>query len=329
MAIRRSLKIATQLVDEAISRSHGRIRAGVGLCFSLLFPSRCSQCITVAGRASGGLLMPLMLQELVSSVSSRIVNRARRVLPRPFAKQDHADDEQTANELAILSLSTSGWYNMRRQESAPGFRITHTDSVVDVGCGPGNASLFAAKQGAAVVSLDIDAAAIERLEQQMSQLRVRSFQGFVSHCNPVPLAAEHATVVLAMEVLEHVDDPAAFLAELVRIGKPGTRYLISVPDPASEAVQGEIAPPTYWRKPNHIRVLQRDEFLARSGRPALRSSGSSTMAFTRRCGGPCAGQSTKMAFHLATAVIRRCCATGIRRGRAFSPHPTVNTYGKP
>ena len=212
--------------------------------------------------------MPLMLQELVSSVSSRIVNRARRVLPRPFAKQDHADDEQTANELAILSLSTSGWYNMRRQELAPGFRITHTDSVVDVGCGPGNASLFAAKQGAAVVSLDIDAAAIERLEQQMSQLRVRSFQGFVSHCNPVPLAAEHATVVLAMEVLEHVDDPAAFLAELVRIGKPGTRYLISVPDPASEAVQGEIAPPTYWRKPNHIRVLQRDEFLG-----AVRSAG--------------------------------------------------------
>ncbi len=206
--------------------------------------------------------MPIMLQELVSSLSSRIVGRARRALPQRFAKQDGSDDEQTANELAILSLSTSGWYNMRRKELAPGFRITHTDSVVDVGCGPGNASVFAAKQGAAVVSLDVDAAAIERLEQQMSQLPVRSFQAFASHCNPIPLAADHATVVLAMEVLEHVDDPGVFLGELVRIGKPGARYLISVPDPTSEAVQGVIAPPTYWKKPNHIRVFQRDEFHA-------------------------------------------------------------------
>jgi SAM-dependent methyltransferase len=202
-----------------------------------------------------------MLQELVNSLSSRIVNRARRVLPRPFAKPECFDeDEQTANELAILSLSTSGWYNMRRRELAPGFRVTHTDAVVDVGCGLGHASVFAAKQGAAVVSLDVDAASIERLEQQMSQLPARSFQAFVSHCNPIPLAAECATVVLAMEVLEHVDDPPAFLRELVRIGKPGARYLISVPDPTSEAVQGEIAPPNYWRKPNHIRIFQRSEF---------------------------------------------------------------------
>jgi SAM-dependent methyltransferase len=210
-----------------------------------------------------------MLQELVHSVSSRIVNRARRVLPRPAAKPESCEeDEQTANELAILSLSTSGWYNMRRRELAPGFRIIHTDSVVDVGCGPGNASVFAAKQGAAVVSLDVDAAAIERLEQQMSQLPVRSFQAFVSHCNPIPLAPECATVVLAMEVMEHVDDPRAFLQELLRIGKPGARYLISVPDPISEAVQGEIAPPAYWTKPNHIRIYQRDEF-----RGAVESAG--------------------------------------------------------
>jgi SAM-dependent methyltransferase len=201
-----------------------------------------------------------MLQELVSSLSSRIVGRARRALPQPFAKQDRSEDEQTANELAILSLSTSGWYNMRRGELAPGFRITRADSVVDVGCGLGNASLFAGKQGAAVVSLDIDPRAIERLERQMSDVKARSFQAFVSHCNPIPLAADCATVVLAMEVLEHVDDPAAFLAQLVRIGKPEARYLISVPDPASEAVQGKIAPPGYWSKPNHIRVFERDEF---------------------------------------------------------------------
>jgi len=204
--------------------------------------------------------MPSTLQGLVSHFSSRIVHRLRTAPPSPLTKQEQSEDEKVADELAILSLSTSGWYNMRRQELAPGFQITSADSVVDVGCGPGGASVFAAKQGAAVVSLDIDPATIEHLERRMTEVQPRSFQAFVSHCQPIPLAADHATVVLAMEVLEHVDDPANFLAELVRIGKPGARYLLSVPDPLSEAVQGKIAPAGYWSKPNHLRVFERDQF---------------------------------------------------------------------
>jgi SAM-dependent methyltransferase len=66
--------------------------------------------------------------------------------------------------------------------------------------------------------------------------------------------------VIALEVMEHVDDPARFLAELVRVGKPDARYLISVPDPASEALMRVVAPDWYFQKPIHQHIFEREQF---------------------------------------------------------------------
>jgi len=63
-----------------------------------------------------------------------------------------------------------------------------------------------------------------------------------------------------MEMLEHVDEPAEVLRELVRIGKPGALYLISVPDALSERVQMPFAPEQYFQRPNHIHIFEREEF---------------------------------------------------------------------
>ena len=73
-------------------------------------------------------------------------------------------------------------------------------------------------------------------------------------------AGEEFDKVICTEVMEHVDDPERFLAELVRVGKPGALYLLSVPDPASEQVQQLVAPPLYFEKPHHIRIFSRDDF---------------------------------------------------------------------
>ncbi len=165
-------------------------------------------------------------------------------------------------------MSATGWYNMKTREVMPGFEINPEDTVVDVGCGPGHTCTFAAKQGAEVVGIDISPEAIAKLKRNMGSLPAHSFQAVTSDCNPIPLPSGRATCVICMEVLEHVDDPAAFLSELARIGKPGARFLISVPAPLSESIQKEIAPAAYWKKPNHIRVFSEQAFLA-----AVRSAG--------------------------------------------------------
>lgn len=154
-----------------------------------------------------------------------------------------------------------GLFNEQTRELLGGFAIGPADTVVDVGCGAGCASVFASDCGAAVFAVDVDPLALATVSQRMRGRKpARPFRTLLSDANPLPLSDGLASRVVAQEVLEHVDDPRSFLAELVRVGRPGALYLLSVPDPASEAVQKLLAPEAYWQKPNHLRVFKREEF---------------------------------------------------------------------
>lgn len=165
-----------------------------------------------------------------------------------------------AGDCGLIDDTRRGWYNRESGEIAKGFAITADDVVVDVGCGGGDVCAFAASFGAEVIGTDIDPAKIEQIKRKMARGQTsQSFQAYVSDSAPLPIADNTATKVISMEVMEHVDDPSQFLAELVRIGKPGATYLITVPDPVAETVQTKFAPSVYWEKPNHLRIIQRDE----------------------------------------------------------------------
>jgi 2-polyprenyl-3-methyl-5-hydroxy-6-metoxy-1,4-benzoquinol methylase len=160
----------------------------------------------------------------------------------------------------LVDAVQSGWFNHASGELASGFRITHDDVVLDVGCGDGAATLFAARCGAEVIFSDMDADKIAQLKHRVNLTGARASQGLVGDTNPLPLADGRATRVIAMEMLEHVDDPAQVLAELVRVGRPGALYLLSVPDPVGERVQQQFAPAAHFQKPNHIHIFERDAF---------------------------------------------------------------------
>ena len=142
-----------------------------------------------------------------------------------------------------------------------GFKVTEDDIVLDVGCGEGNAVLFCAKQGAHVVFSDVDAAKIAALIKKAGRTRARKVEGFVSDTLPLPLPDAYATKILATEMLEHTPNPESILAELVRVGKPGARYLITVPDARSEMLQKPVADPVYFSTPNHIQIFDKDRFV--------------------------------------------------------------------
>jgi SAM-dependent methyltransferase len=184
---------------------------------------------------------------------AKMVKRARRAL-RPVRRLLSPQSVRT------LDAEQFGWYNWRTREVLAGFTVGEEDTVVDVGCGEGGASEFAATCGAEVYAVDIDPQAIEAVRKRMQGLQTkRPVHAVLSDSDPLPLSDGTATRVLAQEVMEHVDDPRRFLAELVRVGKPGAQYLLTVPDPASESLQRALAPECYWRKPNHLRVFERDE----------------------------------------------------------------------
>jgi 2-polyprenyl-3-methyl-5-hydroxy-6-metoxy-1,4-benzoquinol methylase len=163
-------------------------------------------------------------------------------------------------DIGLKDAARDGWYCEAKGEVYPGFPVDAEDVVVDVGCGDGGCSLFCANRGAHVIAVDIDAAKIAATTERLATTPARLVQGLVSDANPILLNDGTATKVISMEVIEHVDDPAQFLSELVRIGKPGAQYLLAVPDPSSEQMQVGVAAASYFQKPNHVRIIQRGEF---------------------------------------------------------------------
>jgi SAM-dependent methyltransferase len=161
--------------------------------------------------------------------------------------------------LLDLLVQRHGLYQGATGELWPGYAIDAADTVIDVGCGGGEACVFAGSRGADVIAVDIDPDRICETQRKMAGTPARSFRAILSDGNPLPLPTASATKVIAQEVLEHVDEPRAFLAELVRVGRLGAAYLITVPDPVGESVQRHVAPPSYWEKPNHLRIFGRDQ----------------------------------------------------------------------
>ena len=186
---------------------------------------------------------------------AKMKNRVKKLLGLPLPPKPYEIVADTDAELF-------GWYRRDTCELYKGFAITPEDTFVDVGCGEGGNCVFAAQCGAAkVIATDIDPERIETVAKHMAaEAQARSFEAHVSDSNPLPLASGIATKVVCQEVLEHVEDPPAVLAELVRIGKPGAQYLVSVPDPVSESVQKHVAPSCHWEKPNHLRIFEREQF---------------------------------------------------------------------
>ena len=159
----------------------------------------------------------------------------------------------------MLENKMSGWFNDETRELYQGFQILPEDVVLDVGCGDSPFVSFCAAQGAEVIFADIDAAKIASLHRKLAKSSARALLPLVTDANPLPLADGVASKVIAMEVLEHVDNPQQFMAELVRVGKPGARYLLTVPGVHHENVQKMLAPDSYFEKPNHIRIFQQGQ----------------------------------------------------------------------
>jgi 2-polyprenyl-6-hydroxyphenyl methylase/3-demethylubiquinone-9 3-methyltransferase len=93
-------------------------------------------------------------------------------------------------------------------------------TILDVGCGAGLASEAFARMGAEVTGLDAagEALAAARAHAEAGGLSIRYREG-----TPEALAAEGARfdAVVALEVIEHVEDRAAFCAALAALVKPG------------------------------------------------------------------------------------------------------------
>ena len=91
--------------------------------------------------------------------------------------------------------------------------------VLDVGCGGGYTCEFLAQRGAIVTGLDQSAACIKAAQRHADD------QGWAIAYHPgvsenLPFADASFDIVTCVDVLEHVENPAATVAEISRVLKP-------------------------------------------------------------------------------------------------------------
>jgi SAM-dependent methyltransferase len=132
-------------------------------------------------------------------------------------QETYRHNEEYAEFLASWDVHFYAKYADTLRPDRPG------DRVLDVGCGVGQVVARLTQAGYEAYGLDVSEPNIARA-RKFSE-RCRLYDGKV-----LPFPDRHFASVGALNVLEHVDEPEAFIVELVRVAQPGGRILISSPN---------------------------------------------------------------------------------------------------
>ena len=100
---------------------------------------------------------------------------------------------------------------------------TKGDRVLDIGCGVGQVVARLTEAGSEAYGVDVSEPNIQRAREFSS--RCQLYDG-----KHLPFPDQHFASVGALNVLEHVDEPEAFIREMVRVTKPGGRIVLSSPN---------------------------------------------------------------------------------------------------
>jgi O-antigen biosynthesis protein len=125
-------------------------------------------------------------------------------------------------------------------------------TVLDVASGAGYGAVLLAAGARAVWAVELDGAAVRHARAQCPVRNVSFIQG---DARQLPLADGCAGIVVAMEILEHVEEQEQLVRELARVAAADGVVFISTPNKAA------YSDARHYANPYHVREFYRDEFL--------------------------------------------------------------------
>ena len=134
-------------------------------------------------------------------------------------------------------------------------RLAAGKRVLDAGCGSGYGTAALAEIAASVTGVDVAAEAIAHAREHYPAPNVQFLEG---SCEALPVPDASQDLVVAFEVIEHLADWRAFLAETLRVLAPGGVAVISTPNKDYYAESRRLSGPN----PYHVHEFDAAEFAA-------------------------------------------------------------------
>jgi SAM-dependent methyltransferase len=142
--------------------------------------------------------------------------------------------------------------------------------VLDIGCGRGRHGFAALRRGATLVSVDLDIGSLRDVRSMSTamaherQTHPHSSSHFSSgDATRLPFATASFDVVIASEVIEHISDDEAALAEFHRVLKPAGRLAVSVPREWPERVCWFLSHDYHDDAGGHVRIYREQQLRAK------------------------------------------------------------------
>ena len=168
------------------------------------------------------------------------------------------------------------------------------ERILDVGCAVGYGAARLAEVAAEVQGIDLYAEGILYAQRRYAKENCH-FQ--VADACATPFPDDSFDLVVSFEVIEHVDDPEAFVRSIRRMVKPGGIAILSTPNRLVSSPNGGVSDPT------HLREYTPSEFEA-----VLRAGGFTNVALQGQHFGEGLGK-----MHALRAKMGRWDVLGLRR----------------
>ena len=148
------------------------------------------------------------------------------------------------------------------------FAVARGDRLLDLGCGNGRHTFEALRRGAAVVAVDRSADDLDALERTVAELADAGH--FAKPGAPVAVQADALSLpfpsasfdrVLASEILEHIPDDRAAIAEIARVVRTGGLVAVSVPRRWPERVCWQLSDAYHEVEGGHVRIYRARQLL--------------------------------------------------------------------
>ncbi|SHG53728.1 Methyltransferase domain-containing protein [Jatrophihabitans endophyticus] len=146
--------------------------------------------------------------------------------------------------------------------------LVEGDRLIDIGCGAGRHTYQALRLGADVVALDQNTDDLRGIDEMVEAM---AEEGEIKRPDgPVTLAADALALpfpdgsferVIASEILEHIPDDRAAIAEIARVAKPGGTVAVSVPRRWTEQICWALSDAYHEVEGGHVRIYRGSELV--------------------------------------------------------------------